>query len=608
MQRLDGAADNHGTAPSGLEPETPTPRFEGMAAMAGWKQRVAEVARRNRVEIVEAKLTRRDLAKLGLLTSAGYLAAKLGLSARADDGRQAPESPATTPWVEELPIPPPSRAVDISTLGPSPGRDFLIGSEGDRAPHQHWKLFDPAAADFHLLESRLTGVRWHRELPPDECWCWNGAFPGPRIHSQRGRPALIRFRNQLPNLELHRGYGRPVLAPHFQGAHVAAESDGDPSRGLEPGRWRDHLLMNRPPGFSAPDGARDEGFRDACAVSFHDVSLGAGAQNTYRGLSGIQLVFDSHDSHEEDPAPEAWRLPSGACDVPLMLHDRAFDAHGRGYFDLFDLDGLVGDKVTVNGRIQPFLRVTRRKYRFRLFNLGPARSYVLHLSNDQEWAQVAEGGAMLTAPRRGRELVLGVGDSAEIVLDFAPHIAGTQLHLLDLAERGSGGLPTGRTLPASHGARVLRFDVDGGTVEDPSRVPERFFDLLSVGPQLTDVSRTFVIERTHGAWTVNGRPFDPAFMAATPKLGTSEAWTFVNRTGGWLPALELHHGLHDGLARGEGARPVPRGSRGSVLRMAPGESVSVWRRFADFTGTWLVRSRHGAQGDQGLAFPWSVVA
>ena len=43
--------------------------------MAGWKRKLRETARRNRVEIVEAGLTRRDLFKLGLLTGSGYLVA-----------------------------------------------------------------------------------------------------------------------------------------------------------------------------------------------------------------------------------------------------------------------------------------------------------------------------------------------------------------------------------------------------------------------------------------------------------------------------------------------------------------------------------------------------
>ena len=86
--------------------------------MAGWTQRLAETARRNRVDLVEARLTRRDLAKLGLLTAAGYLVTKLGLSARAAGAaRQAPESPETTPWVEELPIPEVAQPCDIAGMG-----------------------------------------------------------------------------------------------------------------------------------------------------------------------------------------------------------------------------------------------------------------------------------------------------------------------------------------------------------------------------------------------------------------------------------------------------------------------------------------------------------
>jgi FtsP/CotA-like multicopper oxidase with cupredoxin domain len=326
----------------------------------------------------------------------------------------------------------------------------------------------------------------------------------------------------------------------------------------------------------------------------------------------LQLVFDGQDSGDEtDPSPEAWRLPSGAHDVPLVLHDRAFDANGRGYFDLFDLDGLVGDKVTVNGRIQPYLRVVRRKYRFRIFNVGPARSYRLHLSNDQEMVQVGEDGGMLVQPRRTRELELGVGRSADVVLDLAPHVAGTQLFLIDVHERRPGGRPTGRSLPLLHGARILRLDVDGrlGKVaEDPSRIPDRLMERPSIDMTTAATTRTFVLERAEGSWTVNGRPFNPDFLAATPKLGTAEVWTFVNRTGVELPALELHLGLHDVIARGTGTALTAVRTRGSVIDLAPGETVTVWRRFADFTGTYTTRSRHGAQADQGLLFRWRADA
>ncbi len=576
--------------------------------MPGRKQRMVETARRNRVEIVEAGLSRRDLAKLGLLTTAGFLVTKLGLSARAEaEGRLAPMSPATTPWVEELPRLEVAKPVDIAELVPAPQRVARgIAEEPARAPHQHWERFDRASADVHVLESRITGVRWHREFPPDPCWCWNGVG-GPLLHAQRGRPTLVRFRNQLPTLDLHRGYGRPVLAPHAQGAELSSESDGDPFTGIMSGQWRDQLHLHGVPASEADMNAMP----GANSIPFHDVLFGAGAQNTYRGLVALQLVFDRLDSGDEaDPNPEAWRLPSGEHDIPLVLHDRAFDANGHGYYDLFDLDGLVGDKVTVNGRIQPFLRLARRKVRLRFFNVGPARTYRLHLSNDQEMVQVAEDGGMLVQPRRTRELKLGVGRSAEVVLDLAPHAPGTRIFLLDVHERLGGGRPTGRYLPLLEGARILRLDVDGrpGKPEDPSRIPGRFIEQPSIDMTTAATTRTFVLERAEGSWTVNGRPFDPEFMAATPKLGTAEAWTFVNRTGLALPGLELHLGLHDVIARGTGSAQVPVRTRGSVIDLASEESVTVWRRFDDFTGSYTTRSRYAGQADQGLLFRWRVEA
>jgi len=49
--------------------------------MSGWRERLALAAQRNRREIVKVKLTRREMARLGLLTAGGLLVAKQGLSA-----------------------------------------------------------------------------------------------------------------------------------------------------------------------------------------------------------------------------------------------------------------------------------------------------------------------------------------------------------------------------------------------------------------------------------------------------------------------------------------------------------------------------------------------
>src|SRR5258706_7003641 len=74
-------------------------------------------ARKNRLELIAAGLSRRDLFKMGLITGAGYLVAKNGLSSRAwgfdkgkgggggggdDGGGGGAASPVTRSFVEPL--------------------------------------------------------------------------------------------------------------------------------------------------------------------------------------------------------------------------------------------------------------------------------------------------------------------------------------------------------------------------------------------------------------------------------------------------------------------------------------------------------------------------
>ena len=157
--------------------------------MSARKGNLAETARRNRVELIEAGFTRRDLVRMGLITAAGWLVAKVGLSARASHaGDRGLESPPTTPWIEELPIPPvaePGGASVLGAMAPRRAPNRAAGEGGRTAEHQHWALYDPANADHYRLESRPAPHTWHRELPADELWAFNGLFPGPRIHARQ---------------------------------------------------------------------------------------------------------------------------------------------------------------------------------------------------------------------------------------------------------------------------------------------------------------------------------------------------------------------------------------------------------------------------------------
>src|SRR5688572_33420408 len=72
------------------------------------REKASIVAARNRRELIAAGLNRRDMLKMGLLTSAGMLIPKVGLSARPltsagflDD---TPQSRPTRAFIEEMKI------------------------------------------------------------------------------------------------------------------------------------------------------------------------------------------------------------------------------------------------------------------------------------------------------------------------------------------------------------------------------------------------------------------------------------------------------------------------------------------------------------------------
>ena len=71
------------------------------------------------------------------------------------------------------------------------------------------------------------------DLPKSTIYGFNGIFPGPAIHARYGRPALVRFDNQLgdnPNKYPTMDFGAPdkTFLTHLHNGHTAPESDGNP--------------------------------------------------------------------------------------------------------------------------------------------------------------------------------------------------------------------------------------------------------------------------------------------------------------------------------------------------------------------------------------------
>lgn len=545
-------------------------------------------------------------------------------SAQEDDGGNFPASPATRPWLVPLPLRPPK--LPVPSLNPIPTATAnRNGGECGRGAHQGWNTFVTGTLPPKFYESRVIEAahEFHPDLTrlqqpsrPDVMWAFDGIVPGPTFVARYGEPVLLRIRNELPSRPI--GYGSPEMSTHLHNGHTPSESDGfagdyfsatvgGPT--LAPsgaGRFRDHLYPNCYTGFvanrnlSRPYGPANcgdtvlgRGAEGQGTLWYHDHRHDFTAANVYRGMAGFYLLFDHIDTgNENDTLPTALRLPSGVgrYDVPLLIQDRRFNAFGYSVFEQFDSEGVLGDKVTVNGKIQPFFAVERRKYRFRLLNGGPSRFYDLAITDESgrvlPFDYIANDGNLLPAPLRGMTNVyFSPGERADIVVDFRNASTRT-LYLVNRAEQRDTRGPTGdRLFP---GMRILRFDIGNKPVADRSQVP----DVLRVMPPPPDLSnavrRYWEFDRNNGQWSVNGKLFDMNFIAAQPVAGQPEIWTFKNGGTGWHHPIHFH--LEEGrLLHRNGKTPPPHEQgRKDVFALSPGEEVSVAVNFRDFPGKYMM--------------------
>jgi FtsP/CotA-like multicopper oxidase with cupredoxin domain len=573
------------------------------------KRKLAEIARKNRQEIIDAKLSRRDLFTLGLLGAGGYLVATKGLSSRAE--ASDPVSPPTTPFMEPLAFP--AVKTPVSSLSPAPQQAPLAG-EGRTRPHQGWPQFAPVL--LYELRHQQAPHSFHPQLPTQNVWGYDGAVPGPTFHAHYGQPILIRNFNDLP--QNHVGFGSPQVSRHTHNGHTPSESDGFPCDFFPlnqggPELFYDQHLPNVLAGFTDPQYAATMGDpREAMSTLwYHDHRIDFTAQNTYKGLAGFYLLFNDQDTGDETTG---YRLPSGNYDVPLALADKVFDESGQLYYDLFNLDGILGDKFTVNGKIQPFFQVARRRYRFRFLNTGPSRFYQLHITNPNnlsqiiQFYQIANDGNLLPQGIQTNKARMSVAERVDIILDFSQFAPGTTLYLENRLEQKDGRGPTNKIKAAGRGDYLMRFDIVLPDAPDFSAAPPYSYYAL---PPMTAVSRsrTWKFDRTNGQWAVNNILMDPTcsqVLASIP-IGSAEHWTFENSSGGWQHPIHNHFEEFQIVNRNGAPPPNYELARKDVVWLNFNEQVKVFSRFRDFTGRYPMHCHNVVHEDHAMMFRWDIV-
>jgi bilirubin oxidase len=408
-------------------------------------------------------------------------------------------------------------------------------------------------------------------------------------------------------------YRGPVpIVTHLHGGHSTEESDGYaeawflpaakniPTGYFTTGTWYEpfkaksesRLGQTWEAGSAVFQYANDQ---RATTAWYHDHTLGMTRLNVYAGPAGFYLVrggpSDLPTGLLPGPAPALGDLPGTTYyEIPIAIQDRAFNTNGslfypdsRALFDGFtgpyipksDISPIwnpefFGNAIVVNGKTWPNLNVQPRRYRFRFLNGCNSRFLILKLVTNPlaprpaapvlPFAQIGSEGGFLPAPVMQAQLLMGLAERADVIVDFTGLPVGTQIYLINEGpdEPFAGGLPFEEFEPATLATtgQVMKFTVTPLTGPDTSLPVDQLIlpAFAALGPAIrtrkvslneavSEVLRD-VGPREALLGTVDnlGFPIPLKWMdeiTENPMVGDTEVWEIYNFTADAHP-IHLH--------------------------------------------------------------------
>ena len=606
---------------------------------------------------------RRRVLKAGL--AAGQVAvigsSQAQWSGSTPYGSGTPSSPPTTPFLEPLPITPalmqrpltdpafaqapsvePNRA-----LNPATG----IPYEGRGEAHQ-FRTLNPPQQFFAQRFGAVPAVSIHPNLQPQINFLGanlGGADLGTdkpmtplptsvsRYQAGKNTAILVRRFNNLPTGAASGGFGKNQISTHTHNFHSAPDSDGgpcDPTQGSNaenpttqgrfffPGQYYDYYYNMKRAGFTNP-GTPDGDVRETLGTLwYHDHREGHTAENVYKGLAGFHILFNEYDTGDETTG---FRLPSfPQFDIPIIFKDLRIDpSSGQAAFDLFETNGILGDKYVVNGKVQPFFNVSKRRYRLRLLDGGPSRFYQLFLTNPDvpsqaiPFWQIANDGNLLPKPLQTTSVRLSVAERADIIVDFnaltAPGGAAQGANRLWLENRliqTKGEGPENSLYTAGSVANVLMEFHIGAVATDASVDPATItsFAPITLPPLETPVvTRTFDFDKRNGQWIVNGRPLSCDEVRFTMKRNSTERWIYKSGWG-WSHPIHMHFVEGRIIKRNGNSIPITSQeySRKDVVWLGENEQVEFVLKASDYRGVYPMHCHNVVHEDHAMMMLFAV--
>jgi FtsP/CotA-like multicopper oxidase with cupredoxin domain len=264
------------------------------------------------------------------------------------------------------------------------------------------------------------------------------------------------------------------------------------------------------------------------------------------------------------------------------------------------------------------MKVEPRKYRFRVLTAAISRSFKFSLKASTgaalSYQVIATDGGLMPAPMTISSHRQLSGERYEIVIDFSK-FAGKTVDMLNTS-------PT-NNIDYANTNKVMRFQV--GTVVTDTRnntVPTKLSlknDIMNLTEAMITkdaagkpIVRTLRLERTGGAWTVNGTTWDKIvasnyqFVEATPTVGNIEKWVIQNNSGGWFHPLHIH--LVDFKVLRRNGRPAMAHEMGpkDVVYTGENESIELLVRF-DGPGKYMVHCHNLVHEDHDMMTQFEVL-
>ena len=378
--------------------------------------------------------------------------------------------------------------------------------------------------------------------------------PGPTIEAVRNVPHLLRIRNEIDTPHflpvdptLHWANPNNMAAPtspftpfppgyadaqfpvphvtHTHGLMVESEFDGTAEEWFTKFGHTGRNFVTRD--------YRQPNDQPATGLWYHDHTMGITRLNVYAGLAGNYFIREAND-------PLDAVLPPREYEVPLTIADRGFFTDGELNFtrvgnnpgNPYWVPGVPTTVNLVNGKVWPNLNVERRQYRFRILIGANNRLYNLRFANQGvaiPFTIIGSDGGYLPAPQTVSNVVLGVTERADILVDFSGLAPGTQIILENVGQ------------PLETLGTVMRFTVLDTVPVPPPALPAT----LVHREQLVQDSRTRTKVMSADADAAgNNRNFLDGLLhhQATidhPLVSATERWDLV-QTAGVAHQIHLH--------------------------------------------------------------------